>query len=308
MGRFTVAAAIAAIASPVTSGASAFAQTGDAPTAQLDGRTREAIAEGRLYLPDGVWRLTRSEDGCNIQRDFIRDDARVTLAMRQQPAGPTEFSLIGAGFEIGDDLEAGFVPGTGLTPFTYLRRASIGDRHGVIYTGAMFGDGQAISQTGAANMRYYVAQAKRTEPVVLSTGPLGQALAALVDCQGQILESLGVDLAVQRTLSQNVELTNVGALIDAFENEYRGRLLRQSGRGAITVFYVVDADGKMTHCRSTDRLMSAELRQLVCDTMTEVAQFTPARTAQGEAVTGYMTQSINFTFSLWPGANGQRRR
>ena len=285
-----------------------------APSAEA----QSLLDSDRLYRPDAQWRRTASPAGCSVQREFDLDGERITLAMRRlQPGMPIQYALIGGDFEAGENLEAGFVPGSGLWRFERLGEATIGEREGVFFAGPAFPPQSDVSESESElgrSVEFFVAQNRKGDAVALRTGRIDLALSALEECAADELGKLGVNVEAVHTFSRQPRLSNTPDLMNPLERAYGHYLQNRLTEGTLRIRMVIDQDGVVKHCHAGDDLTPLALREAVCDVMREKGEFESALDAAGAPTTGYMFQTIRFaTPSPWyyPGADGtvwKRRR
>lgn len=266
---------------------------------ELSPEAQAMIDAEEFHLPQSNWRLRPSESGCSVRREFARGDDHVTFIMRRlQPGMPVQYALFGTEFSVDEPVEAGFTPGTGLARYTRLADASIGQREGFVYAGHPFpvpeGESRADERALAPEAQFYVVQGEESEPVVLRTGPIGNALDRLADCAAQGLTDLGVDVQGRSAAVQSPRLLNHDALYARLRVAYPGGAIRDGRQGPILVRAIVNPAGDVTHCHVASYLTARALREAACETMLEYAEFEPALDASGEPTTGYHVQRIIF--------------
>ncbi len=272
------------------------------------------IDAGAIHTPRAQWSLREAVDGCSVQREFYLEDDHVTFSMKRLQAGyPIEYALIGGDFDPEDGLQAGFVPGTGLADFRRAGSASAGEREGVFFAGPVFTmapDHYVREESFTPETRYFVAQDRDDQAVVLRTGPIDQALQALEDCGIEQLAQLGVDAAEQNQLRSRATITNSAALAQPISREY-GNMMRDVRRtvdGILHIRVVIDDGGELAHCHAGDGLTPRALRDAVCDIIREHGKFRPAVGRDGQPKTDFWSTRIIFQprpLESWPGADGR---
>lgn len=128
---------------------------------------------------------------------------------------------------------------------------------------------------------------------ILMTGPLDPVLAKLTRCGEAFVTSWGFDVEKMRSLKTGPVIENVSAFTDAIE--YPPELLRQGGRGIVTLRLSVEADGSPSDCHAYDITEPAGFSESLCAKAFETLTFKPATDTDGNAVRAYYIQRINFT-------------
>ena len=266
-----------------------------------------ALAEGRVFEPDGEWVSRRSSGRCAVIRDFRQGDREVALQLqRMQPGVPTQFVLIGAELESDESVVAGFLPGAGLATFNRIGAARRGQTDAIFFVGPMFPGGAAAGGEGLLSLRaeHFVAYNAGGEPVILRTGAIDGALLQLQECARRELTDLGVDMANRDRYTQHPILVNADEL---------GRPLSRMRRdmpflsGAMVLRVVLDGDAQVVDCRASDDLLPRTVRDAACAIFSDDARFIGGVNAEGRFVTDYYLQRIDFEradLSGWPNADG----
>ena len=274
---------------------------------------QELIDSGAIHMPDGRWSLKEAVDGCSLQRDFLLEDNRVTLAMKRLQGGfPIEFALVGSEFEPDEPLQAGFQPGrNGLGEHRFIGAASAGDREGIFFSAQPFprgGFGAPTESILAPDTQYFIAQNDDDDAVVLRTGRIDLALDALEECGERQLASLGVDLARPNGVSRNAVLLNAQELGADFSHAY-DRVIRQQRRNVesnLHIRLVIDGDGTLAHCHAGDGLTPRALRKAVCDLVRENGEFRTALDNNGRPIADTWSTRVVFRVMFGqPGADGR---
>lgn len=269
------------------------------------------IAAGDAYLPQADWRLSSSQNGCSVRRDFALGEERVTISMRRlQPGMPIQYAVFGTEFSEDEPIEAGFVPGSGLARYTRIARASIGERVGFVYAGNPFPSPQGETRPDERALgpmaEFYVLQGEEADPIVLRTGPMNSALESLADCATENLAELGVDVRGIGSFLRRASLQNPEEIDAHLSVAYPGAAAREGRQGPVLTRVIIDPAGQVTHCHVASYLTARNLREAACETLRDRGQFQPALDFSGQPTTDlYVTRVI---FSLegrsWPNANG----
>ncbi|MWV26274.1 hypothetical protein [Aurantiacibacter rhizosphaerae] len=282
----------------------------------INPEAQELIDSGAIHMPDGLWSLSEAVDGCSLQRNFLLDDNRVTLAMKRLQGGyPIEFALVGGEFEPDEPLQAGFQPGrNGLEEHRFIGAASAGDRKGVFFSAQPFprgGFAAPAQSVLAPDTQYFIAQNDEGYAVVLRTGRIDLALDALEQCGERQLASLGVDLNRPNGISRSAVLLNADEFSDQFSRAY-GRVIQQQRRNVesdLHIRLVIDGDGTLAHCHAGDGLTPRALREAVCDMVRKNGEFRTALDNNGQPIADTWSTRVAFRIMMdQPGADGTIHR
>lgn len=135
-----------------------------------------------------------------------------------------------------------------------------------------------------------------SHPVILETGSLGPALAALDKCNRDSLEDWGVDPEIEDKIVRPAWVTNAGAILSSYD--YPMEMVRQEKESTVTARLLVDESGKVTKCTSLSHYKEEEFNRITCDKISRRARFEPAELSDGTKVPSYF--AFNVTFRLWP--------
>ena len=268
------------------------------------------IDEERIHTPQAAWSLTSAGDGCSVQREFMLDGNHITFVMKRlQPGMPLEYALVGGGFDPEEELQAGFVPGTGLANFSRIGTASAGNRDGVFFAGPAFPrvDGHYADELSLSTAtRYFVVQDGDDHAVVLRTGAVRMAIDALTQCADEQLAALGVRPRGASEGGQPLRLLNATEIGTMISRPYSrlARVRKVSGEMPIRV--VVNGSGTMVDCQAGDGLIPRALREEVCTIMREQGEYEIAVDGDGQTVVGvFFTNIIFSSLGMTPGADGR---
>lgn len=106
---------------------------------------------------------------------------------------------------------------------------------------------------------------------------LAAALAALDNCEDQLLDSWGVD-AAQRAL---IAKPPVREGDDVTPDDYPAAALRVHAQGRVIVRYHVNIDGKVDDCQVVDSSGNRALDETTCDVMARI-RYAPALDVHGQ--------------------------
>ncbi|KLE34374.1 hypothetical protein [Aurantiacibacter luteus] len=298
---FRLAMALAALAAPVA----APAQESD--LSPPSAATRQAFASGEVYRPVGLWARSSSERRCGVIRDFERNGERVSLQVqRLHPHTGAQFVLAGTDLQAREEVSAAFWPSAGLTTFTRVGSATIGERPGIYFAGDHLPSTVATG-TGeipaAQRVGYFVAEGSDGRSYVLETGPVHEALTAIDSCVEARLDALGIDLERHAAVSEPARIADIPAFTRELQRIYRDHPNRE---GRMWLRIGVDSGGRLVDCASSDDLMPVQLQRAVCAALGREGRLVPARDAAGEPMTDFFFQAIGFEWAggNWPNADG----
>lgn len=263
-----------------------------------------AAQEGEMaeaFQPDGKWRLNTFADGCSVARDFTRGEERVTLSIKRiHPRSRVQYAVIGAPIMRGSgSLTAGFVPGKSLSEFRRVAAASIGDREGFVFAGALLPRTQDDTRRVLPEeVTDFIVIDPRGVKTTLHTRAIDKAVSALDACVEKKLETFGVDPQAHRKLSQHATPKDMAEWAPEIQRNYPREALRNGRGGEVLLRLIIDDTGRVTHCHSADFLTAEVLRDAACESMLEHARYNPARDADGNATTDYSFQSIRYSINF----------
>ena len=130
-------------------------------------------------------------------------------------------------------------------------------------------------------------------PVVLATGPMAAALAALDACTDELLTHWGIDVARHKEISRPV------APVDSPANwlkssDYPREMLAKLQPGLVQVRLIVGADGIPTACHIQQSTDAKGFDDAVCGGMMRRARFDPALDKDGKPIMSYYVNLVRF--------------
>lgn len=266
---------------------------------EISDEARTAIASENVYQPTADWRLTSSNAGCSVRRNFVLGDERVTFVMRRlQPGLQVQYALFGTEFSEDEPIEAGFVPGIGLARHTRLAGASIGEREGFVYAGQPFpveqGEDAANEPQLASATQFYVVQGEESDPIVLTTGAMDAPLRMLADCAVEGLINMGVELRGNGSFLRRASMLNPEEIDAHLSASYPGAARRDGQQGPVMTRVIIDPSGRVTHCHVASYLTARRLREAACEVLSEHGEFEPALNFSGQPTTDYHITNVIF--------------
>jgi TonB family protein len=127
--------------------------------------------------------------------------------------------------------------------------------------------------------------------VVLVTGPMRGALAALRKCTDDLVKQWDLDPAVQATLLRPTSPVDFRSLVRSIRAVYPSTQARQGKQARVNVHVLVDADGRVTACTIPESYNDPAFDELACKKIRAV-RFEPALDANGTPVASYWNTSV----------------
>ncbi|WOF44063.1 energy transducer TonB [Sphingopyxis indica] len=280
--------------------------------------------------PSSKWHLDYAKDSCRIGRSFGEGDQKVTILIdRYEPGDPFRLQLIGKPVRTrrSDGIaELRFGPVGPMQERSYYSANASDKTPAIVLRGAMriipqpdepefedaagpdAGDDEAAAEKAA---RIAIAKAKRItpaeeaaatflevrkpahQPLLLETGPLDKALAAMRQCTDELLDHWGIDVAKHATLSRPViPKGNPGRWV--LPGDYPpGKAWM--GQRAIVMFRLnVDENGSVSACHIQNSIGDKAFDEAVCDALKRRARFEPALDSDGRPIPSYWLNAVNF--------------
>lgn len=132
-----------------------------------------------------------------------------------------------------------------------------------------------------------------SQPVTLKLGAMDKPLAALSECQDELMTHWGIDVEKHRNLSSLAwPEGNPGRWVNA--NDYPSGMLAR-GKEAIVHFRMsVDENGDATDCHIQQSTRPKEFDEVVCRSMMKRAKFSPAIDHKGSPIASYYRNTVRF--------------
>lgn len=265
-----------------------------------------AESEARQVLaPSTPWNLDYGLESCTLSRNFGTKDGAISLYLTQTHPGPWfDLSLAGqrlgkarsaAGttLRFGDQAERNFKDTVWVTPAD--------DGRPVLLLGSnTFSTGDETAEqtppATSAELRAidrFALAVSQTDPFELATGPMDKPMAALQQCEDDLVRTWGFDPAQLASLSKQPEpLSNPATWISP-DSYPRQQVI--SGGWAILYFrIVVGPTGRAESCTIQRRVGDRAFAESACKQLMVNAQFTPALNASGEPVRALWFNSARY--------------
>ncbi|MBA3669839.1 MAG: energy transducer TonB [Sphingomonas sp.] len=151
---------------------------------------------------------------------------------------------------------------------------------------------RAARQAFAAAAHQLQISVRRSRPVILNTGSLGDPIKAFDRCSRDSLRDWGVDPDLEDKIVRPAFPIGVNNWFD--DNDYPAAMLVRGAESDVRVRLLVDASGNVTKCTSLTVFDQPSFAKVVCDKISSRARFEPAELADGTKVPSYYINLIVF--------------
>ncbi len=134
--------------------------------------------------------------------------------------------------------------------------------------------------------------ARRNHPVILETGPIGEAIKMFDKCSRDSLRDWGVDPDIEDKIVRPVWTPNAADWFTS--SDYPTAMVARGEESIVKVRLLVDATGKPTKCTSLSHFNEPSFNDVVCTKFMKRAHFAPAELADGTKVPSFYTNIIVF--------------
>jgi hypothetical protein len=128
-------------------------------------------------------------------------------------------------------------------------------------------------------------------------GAMGQPMAALRSCVDDLLTQVGVDPAVQRSLSRRARPIDQMAWARRLQRNLPPAVLRAGRSGRAFLRLLLGPDGKPTTCAPLRTSGAAGFPEYACDTTLKYARYEPALDANGQPVGTVVFSTVLYSSS-----------
>ena len=275
--------------------------------------------------PSSPWVVDYAENTCRLIRTFGEGKTVVKLAFESDAPGSMDMLALGKPLQTSDErVSARFLP-VGGKPFDGNVAATVpkGDPAILWSNVAMLPDEllakfkkaqdeqklhpddrppsitltpsespRALRQQFATAATELEIDARRSQPVILETGSLGEAIAAFDKCSDDSLTDWGVDPQLEAKIVRPVWALNPSHWLS--RADYPRDMLWKGSESEVNVRLLIDASGKVTKCTSLSHYEAPEFNRISCEKITKRARFEPAELADGTKVPSYYIQRVVF--------------
>lgn len=264
--------------------------------------------------PSSNWNLNYADDSCRIVRSFGDGDQKVIFYIEKYEPGDA-FTMLAAGTPFKTRRGHAYVQ-FGAHEAEQKRDMLLGNlgdlEPALIFSTMRFAKsikndqaahdpsdsdpdtfGQQMSVDREAAIEWVRIRPAGRDPVYLETGSLGEPMAAMRTCTGDLLTRWGIDLEKHRKLaSMPKQIGSPGRWIKP--SDYPTNLLRKGNQGLVKFRLSIDDTGKPTQCHIQQSTRPEGFDIAVCESLMTRARFEPARTKDGEAIASYWRNTVRF--------------
>lgn len=254
------------------------------------------------------WLVDWSEQSCAISRKFGTDHP-VLLTMRlYEPGYAFQVSMAGDPvwrFEKAPNLKVIYGDGAPLQASGLQVGRMDGIGHAIIFErDVAFAEEKAAGQASAtARPTPYpdqvlearldrIAIGTSNARLVLQTGPMIKAMAALRQCTDDLVRKWGLEPAIQAGLTRRAFPVNQAVWASSIINAFPPAGMQGSGRVHVRVF--VNKKGMPTGCGVHHTFDNTKFLDSACEIIIGKARFQPALDKNGEPVDSYYSTAIFF--------------
>ena len=133
---------------------------------------------------------------------------------------------------------------------------------------------------------------RRSHPLILETGSLGDAIKTFDECGRVSLRDWGVDPDVDDKIVRRPWSPNVRGWFTPID--YPPGMAIRGQESDVKVRLLVDANGKVTKCTSLSHFKEKSFNEVVCDKFMKRAHFEPAELADGTKVPSFYVNHVIF--------------
>ncbi|KLE35295.1 energy transducer TonB [Aurantiacibacter luteus] len=273
----------------------------------------EIPADAVRLSPSMPWNVDFAEQSCAARRIFGDGTHEAFLELRQFSPGNSYQMLVSSGdVPRRSDPRFAWLPDTSIgdPPGTIMGSTSEGFGEGyVVTTGLLTFDQQAaVTAAAEAEAPYPIAEEvvdnRHAEiqgllvergfrnPMYLETGSLGRVMQAMETCMNSLLESWGIDPAVNRTITVPVKPLDMARLAREVAQVYPQRQLQRGAQGLVNIRMLVDAQGQASNCVAQAQMNDPVFNRLACERVLRFARFEPALDAAGQPVDSFWTTAV----------------
>ena len=272
----------------------------------------------------GSWVLDYAENSCRLSRAFGKNADQTFLQF--ESTAPPELSMIAFGRPLATSLEevpAKFLPVQDKT-FQGTAVLMTDKKPGVLWSGISLlpallaerkknegeqwkahpdvrpppidlkerDEDRAARQafaTAALELEIYT---RRSRPVILEIGSLGEAIKLFDKCSRDSLRDWGVDPDLEDKIVRRAWAPDVARWFST--NDYPAAMMKQGKQSEVRVRLLVDAAGNVSKCTSLSHFDAPDFNRVVCDKFMKRAKFHPAELADGTKVPSYYIGRVKF--------------
>lgn len=259
--------------------------------------------------PSSKWNAHYADDFCRLTRGFGEGRQEVVLVIDRFQPGDS-FRLMFGGKPLGGGSPRGKARvqfGTALAEqeldyfqgilgklpaWVFGQTSRIRPYPALAEDGQYISDGPVTAEEEASVTQIRIGRPLR-RAIVLKTGPMKDAFAALDKCADELVTHWGIDVERHRTLSRWLRpLENPGTWIKSAD--YPRSMLNKWQPGLVQFRLIVGADGVPTGCHIQQSTNPEGFDEAVCKALQKRARFEPALDAEGKPLASYFISMVRF--------------
>ncbi|MDE1466427.1 energy transducer TonB [Aurantiacibacter sp. D1-12] len=268
--------------------------------------------------PASHWHLDMAEESCGLQRVFGQEGNQVYLQLRQY-APDDSLTVTVASDDVRQrsrlrNFAVTFLPDSeaneSVRPMAVSSDA-FGD--GVLFSASLLSaeDRARRDEADESDEPFTVPEDARNareqaiesvsirgqfmREVVLETGSLHPAMTAMRACMDDLVESWGIDLETDSTLSRRVQAVDMDRWTRPITATYPIRSVQRGQQGYIRIRLMVSDEGRATDCVVQSAFNDRALDEAACEGLLRHSRFEPALDAMGSPVASYWTTVVIYT-------------
>ena len=264
----------------------------------------------RVLQPTSDWILDYADDSCKLSRKFGSDDDTLFLTMTQMGPGDS-FDILIAGkqlepisnrdmkvnFGSEGETEARYLTGTGDDGTVAIAISKIPlvrfDKEERLKAADGTPEWPQVTIERANTMDSLTIRSGIKGGVMLTTGPLGEPVAAMRKCIDELLTHWGIDLAAHAKLTRHAEPKgNPGNWV--VTSDYPKDMLRKGYSASVNFRLSVDAAGRPTQCHVQQVIGDEVFAEKSCEALMRRARFRPALGADGTPIASFFRSTVRF--------------
>jgi hypothetical protein len=276
--------------------------------------------------PSSPWVLDYGENSCRLIRHFGEGRDKVIFALESEAPGALDMLIVGRPLATSlEQVPAKFLPlqtkpmlgfpaqstdnGDPLALWSSTvqllpddaaaaraKRMAERDAHPEIRPPAVSLAEQASRnaqrQAFAADTTAIEIDARKSRPVILETGSLGEPIKMFDQCSRDSLRDWGVDPDVEEKIVRPAWAPDPRRWFSS--SDYPRDMLVRGQESDVKVRVLIDAAGRVTKCTSLSHFKEAEFNKITCAKFSARARFQPAELADGTKVPSYYVNKIIF--------------
>ena len=282
-----------------------------------------AAAQPVRFQPSSPWGVDYAENSCRLVRTFGEGKNRIILNLESEAPGMVDMFVMGnPAASIDQEVYGRFLPvqqkpmkgetaQSSFGPVVLWHRISLlpdemveqyekEEKEPAHQPGVrpppidlkQAAEVQAAHRQFAAQANELEVDVRRSRPLILETGPLGDPIKVFDQCSRDSLKDWGVDPDVEERIARQPWSPDVYKWFGP--GDYPPDMARTGAESDVKVRLLVDATGKVTKCTSLSHFKEKEFNDVVCDKMMKRAHFEPAELADGTKVPSYYVNHIIF--------------